>query len=295
MVHIATAVMDSFAPIRLIDAVVPFTSAYRPLWLGLGAIAFDLLLAVAITSLVRRRLGYRAWRATHWLAYASWPVALLHGLGTGSDARARWMLALVAVCLAIVVAAVLARVAYGWPERFATRLAAGTAAVILPIGLLAWLPGGPLASGWAARAGTPASLLGHSSRVTIAVPASATLGRNGSFTASAHGTVRQYVGGADDARVDISLTLPGTPLPMLDIRLSGETDDGGVRMTSSLVALGTASDPALFRGVITALNGADVAAALASGQTHLQLRAQLSLMPQSGAATGTVTVTKENA
>ncbi len=103
------------------------------------------------------------------------------------------------------------------------------------------------------------------------------------------------MGGADDARVDISLKLPGTPLPMLDIRLSGETDGGGVRMTSSLVTLGTASDPALFRGAITALNGADVAAALVSGRTHLQLRAQLSLTPQSRAATGTVTVAKENA
>ena len=87
MVHILTAVMDSYAPIRLIDAVIPFTSAYRPVWLGLGAIAFDLLLAVAITSLSGAGSATAAWRATHWLAYASWPVALVHGLGTGSDAR----------------------------------------------------------------------------------------------------------------------------------------------------------------------------------------------------------------
>src|SRR6185295_1982602 len=69
-VHVSTAVLDSFAPIRVIDAVLPFAGRYRPLWLGLGALAFDLLLAVTVTSLLRRRLGLRAWRNVHWLAYA---------------------------------------------------------------------------------------------------------------------------------------------------------------------------------------------------------------------------------
>ena len=78
-VHILASVLDSFAPINLIDAVFPFVSAYRPLWLGLGTVAFDLLLAVAVTSVLRQRFGYRAWRLVHWAAYASWPVALLHG------------------------------------------------------------------------------------------------------------------------------------------------------------------------------------------------------------------------
>ena len=91
-VHILTTLLDGFAPITLLDVVVPFGSTYRPLWLGLGAVAFDLLIAIVITSLLRRRLGYRAWRTTHWLAYASWPVALVHGLGTGSDTRTHWML-----------------------------------------------------------------------------------------------------------------------------------------------------------------------------------------------------------
>ena len=87
-VHIGTSVLDSFAPIRLVDAVVPFVSAYRPIWLGLGALAFDLLLAVLITSVLRRQFGHRAWRLVHWLAYVSWPVAVVHGLATGTDAKA---------------------------------------------------------------------------------------------------------------------------------------------------------------------------------------------------------------
>lgn len=108
-VHIATVLLDGYVPIRLIDVVLPFGAGYRPVWVGLGAIAFDLLIAVAVTSMLRRHIGYRAWRATHWLAYACWPVALLHGLGTGSDAGTIWMRAVTGICVAIVIAAALTR------------------------------------------------------------------------------------------------------------------------------------------------------------------------------------------
>jgi methionine sulfoxide reductase heme-binding subunit len=84
-VHVITTVADGFAPIGLQDAIIPFLSPYRPLWLGMGAIAFDLLLAVMVTSLLRRHLGYRAWRVVHYAAYACWPLAMLHGFGTGSE------------------------------------------------------------------------------------------------------------------------------------------------------------------------------------------------------------------
>jgi methionine sulfoxide reductase heme-binding subunit len=159
VVHIATAVLDSFAPIRLLDAVIPFLASYRPLWLGLGAASFDLLLAVIITSLVRARLGYRSWRAVHWLAYLAWPVALVHGLGTGSDARLGWMLAVNAVCTAAVVIAVVARALIGWPGQRRLRLGALGAVGGFVLALLVWVPGGPLGPHWARRAGTPAALL----------------------------------------------------------------------------------------------------------------------------------------
>ncbi|HZU40721.1 MAG TPA: ferric reductase-like transmembrane domain-containing protein [Solirubrobacteraceae bacterium] len=109
--HVASAIADGYVPIRVADAFVPFGAAYRPLWLGLGAVSLDLLLAVIVTSLLRRRLGYRLWRLTHWLAYASWPVALLHSLGAGSDAGTRWMTAVAIGCTAAMIAAVAARLA----------------------------------------------------------------------------------------------------------------------------------------------------------------------------------------
>jgi methionine sulfoxide reductase heme-binding subunit len=159
LVHILTAALDSFASIPLIDAIVPFAGTYRPLWLGLGAASFDLVLAIVITSLARRRLGYRAWRFTHWLAYASWPIALLHGLGTGSDVKATWMLAISGSCLIAVLTAVWIRALSGWPDRIRPRSAALALAAVFAAGTALWLPSGPLGAHWAQRSGTPASLL----------------------------------------------------------------------------------------------------------------------------------------
>ena len=115
VLHIATSVLDGFAPIGWLDGINPFSATYRPLWMGLGAFSFDLLLAIVVTSLLRVRLGYRSWRAVHWLAYLSWPVAVLHGLGTGTDVKTWWMLLLTFGSLAAVVSAVLVRVARSRP------------------------------------------------------------------------------------------------------------------------------------------------------------------------------------
>ena len=162
--HILTAVLDSFAPISLANAVIPFTGSYRPLWLGLGALSFDLMLAVIATSLLRRSIGHSTWRAVHWLTYASWPLALLHGFGTGSDVKSTWMLALSVGCLAAATVAVLVRIAAGWPDHLARRGAALGGAGIFTLGLLLWLPSGPLGKEWARRSGTPSALLGKSSK-----------------------------------------------------------------------------------------------------------------------------------
>ncbi len=120
--HVLTTVLDSFVSISLATAIIPFASSYRPFWLSLGTVAFDLILALVATSLLRSRLSYRAWRAVHVLAYLSWPIALGHGLGTGTDTRLPWMLAIDAACLAAVAGALLWRL----------RQAAG-----------AWRPGNP--------------------------------------------------------------------------------------------------------------------------------------------------------
>jgi predicted ferric reductase len=164
-IHVVTTLADSYAPVRVQDVVIPFISAYRPLWLGLGAIAFDLMLALTVTSLARTRLSYRSWRLVHWGSYLAWPVAVLHGLGTGSDTPVRWVLALTAACVALIAALTGWRLAYGWPSHAAARLAGALALVLALIAGGAWLTAGPLQPGWARRAGTPPQLI-HSARTS---------------------------------------------------------------------------------------------------------------------------------
>ncbi|HEU4973998.1 MAG TPA: ferric reductase-like transmembrane domain-containing protein [Baekduia sp.] len=158
-VHVVTTVVDGYAPIRIADVVIPFVSTYRPLWLGLGALALDLLVALIVTSLLRERIGVRAWRAVHWAAYACWPLAFLHGLGTGSDIRAGWVTWVALGCAAVVLGAVAVRLADRAIAR-QRRIGAVAALVAVVLGVAVWLPSGPLAKGWAEKAGTPASLLG---------------------------------------------------------------------------------------------------------------------------------------
>ncbi len=105
-IHVVSTVGDGYVPIGLSDAVIPFRSPYRPIWVGLGALALDMLLAVAITSALRRRIGVAAWRGVHWLAYACWPIAAVHGLGSGSDARLPGTMLVFVVCTGSVAAAV---------------------------------------------------------------------------------------------------------------------------------------------------------------------------------------------
>lgn len=116
IIHIATTLVEGYVPITALNVVIPFTSAYKPVWVGLGAVAFDLLMAVALTSMLRRRLGHTAWRAVHWLAYVAWPVALMHGLGMGTDRHSHWMLALTGGCVLLVGLAVLTRLSEGAEE-----------------------------------------------------------------------------------------------------------------------------------------------------------------------------------
>jgi sulfoxide reductase heme-binding subunit YedZ len=104
--HVISLLFDPYARLRLFDLVVPFAGSYRPLWEGLGTLGLDLLIAIVATSLLRNRLGARAWRAVHWLAYLCWPVALLHGLGTGTDRGAWWLWTISLTCAAAVAAAV---------------------------------------------------------------------------------------------------------------------------------------------------------------------------------------------
>jgi sulfoxide reductase heme-binding subunit YedZ len=175
IIHILTSVIDPFAKLNFVDAFVPFIASYRPLWLGLGVVAFELLIAITVTSVVRQRLGWRTWRLVHLFAYASWPVAVIHGLGTGSDTKLPWALLLVAVCVIGVIAALIWRLAHAGP-RFTALRVLGIASSFVATGLLViWMAAGPLEHGWAKASGTPADLLAGAGVTPARTPAPVTV------------------------------------------------------------------------------------------------------------------------
>ncbi len=297
--HIITAALDSFAPISILDAVVPFIGSYRPFWLGLGAVAFDLLLAVAITSMLRERLGHRAWRITHWLAYACWPIALLHGLGTGSDVKSTWSLTLTALCIVAVAVAVCVRTLPGWPEHRRVRAGALALTAIVPIGLILWLPGGPLGQGWARRSGTPVSLLAsrtssvsspaaRTASVKASDPSSQSTALEGRFAVSLSGSITQGSGpGPGLVAVKIATSFNGPPGGQLHIEIDGQPlGEGGVSLRSSRVTLGSAppATPVLYHGRIVALNGSRLVASVRSSDGH-SLLLHVALVVNTGAGT----------
>lgn len=294
VVHVVTTVLDGYAPIGLRDAVLPFASRYRPVWLGLGAVAFDLLLALILTSLFRARIGLRSWKLVHWLAYAAWPVALVHAFGTGSDARTGWF-GLVAIgSAAAVVLAVVWRVVGARGGSGAVRLVGGIAALAVPAVIAVWAVGGPLASGWARRAGTPARLLAAPPVASrTAAPADASLptvpfqaSLDGTFSTSAPDsaglvTVALRVSVDNGSKGLLNMVLRGVPL-----------EGGGVQMTGSRVTYGPQANPGDYSGEIVSLEGPRLVASVRDGQGNsLDLRLLLQINPSNRTLSGSVRVT----
>jgi methionine sulfoxide reductase heme-binding subunit len=117
VVHVVTAIADPFVRIGWLATIVPFTSTYRTLWIGLGTVSVDVLLLVIVTSLFRRHMHQRGWRIVHWLAYLAWPLAFVHSLYAGDDTRLDAVAALDWFCLATVLAVLGASLVAGARRR----------------------------------------------------------------------------------------------------------------------------------------------------------------------------------
>jgi methionine sulfoxide reductase heme-binding subunit len=297
-VHVVTTILDGYAPIGLRDAVIPFVSRYRPLWLGFGALAFDVLLAIIATSLLRARLGYRTWRIVHWLAYASWPVALVHALGTGSDARTGWFGLLALAAVLAVVLAVLWRVLEAASARGSIRVAGGVAALAVPALIGIWAASGPLAHGWARRAGTPTSLLAASAP-SVSVTKVVTVAAAGSlpsapFDASLSGRFSQSGSGSDGlVTVGMNAAADNGAKGVLQVTLRGvPLQEGGIQMTGSSVSFGPRAAPQAYSGQIVSLEGSRLMASVRnSSGSALGLEIVLNLDPSSRTLSGSLHVT----
>ncbi len=121
VLHVGSLILDSYAKLDVTDVVVPFLGAFKPFWQGLGTVAFDLVVAVVATSLLRHRIGRRTFRAVHWFTYAMWPIAVAHAIGNGTNGTSKWFLLLAAVSVAAVSGALLWRASSNFLETAKTR------------------------------------------------------------------------------------------------------------------------------------------------------------------------------
>ncbi|NNN09670.1 MAG: ferric reductase [Acidimicrobiaceae bacterium] len=121
-IHIVTTVLDSFVSTGLISAFIPMTSTYKRVPVALGAVAFDLLLAVWISSLLKLRIKNQSWRFIHWFSWLAFATSLVHGYLTGTDAHKGIGMLLVAGCAGFVALAGIWRF-LGRPTRAAGRTA----------------------------------------------------------------------------------------------------------------------------------------------------------------------------
>jgi sulfoxide reductase heme-binding subunit YedZ len=121
VLHVGTLILDPFSKLTLTDVVVPFVGAVKPFWQGLGTVAFDLVIAIVVTGLLRRRIGARTFRFVHWFTYAMWPIAVLHSIGNGTNGTSGWFLLFSIVASVLVLAAVIWRLSARFGETARTR------------------------------------------------------------------------------------------------------------------------------------------------------------------------------
>jgi sulfoxide reductase heme-binding subunit YedZ len=158
--HLLAAILDPYAHLGPIDAFVPFASAYRGTWLGLGVISGYLYVSAILSSWPVRRLPRSIWVWVHRGMYGGWLLAILHSLGTGSDARNETFLLLnVAAVGSAFVVFIAVRVAEGWSRLPGWWAAVAILAISITLGVGIWAANGPLQPGWARSSGTPVNLL----------------------------------------------------------------------------------------------------------------------------------------
>jgi len=117
LIHVVSLLFDPYAQLRVLDFFVPFLGSYHPLWLGLGTVGADLLIAIMVTGLLRRWIGQRAFRVVHWATYLLWPVAFFHSIGTGTDASNGLFILVAVACFAAVAGSVIWRLSGSFLRR----------------------------------------------------------------------------------------------------------------------------------------------------------------------------------
>lgn len=290
-IHVFAVAVDPFTHFGLTAVLVPFVSHYRPIWMGLGIVAVYLLLAVWVSTQLRKRIGHRLWRRIHLLAFVVYGAGTLHGLGAGSDTRTVWALAIYAGSVTIVGTLLTARLLVPTGQHARSRPPAAVLTGVALVALVAWTVTGPLNAHWGRHsrltAGRTAASTAHVG--TNAVPKLALASAVVAPPFTARFTGRLTVLPADRAgRVTVRIdgALSGGTQDHLEILLHGvPLEEGGVMMEQSRVRMGTRT--ALYQGRITALHDTQLVALIRSRGQRVQLGIDLQVTSD-GRVVGTV-------
>lgn len=96
LAHMGLLLFDSYYTYTLSNLLVPFTGPYRPVAVGIGIIAFWLILAVTISFSMRKLIGRRAWLWLHYTSYVAFGMVAVHALMAGTDATRPAMITILA-------------------------------------------------------------------------------------------------------------------------------------------------------------------------------------------------------
>ncbi len=298
VLHVGAAILDPFAHLKLADAFIPFTAAYRSLWVGLGAVAIDLGIAVLVTSLIRVKMSQKSWKLTHLAAYPIFFLSIVHGLGTGTDSRF-WLgkLFYVVVGLMFLLSAWL-RILNSQRNIGRFKNYASISAVVAPVLVVAFAFVGPLQITWSKRANAGLSGVFSNSAASISavkigstVPTAkaSSIDMPVNFTSSWSGQISES---SQNNQGELALRLMG-PLDSLKgykliVTLIGFPSEGGLSMSSSIVEVVSNSGQAVYNGTVTGLNGGSIqfqATNLSGKVEHFQANVN----PGQSSFTGTVT------
>lgn len=247
-IHVGAVLLDPFTQFTLKEILVPGASHYRPLWMALGIVGAYLGLAIALSSWLRPKIPHRVWRSMHYGTFLVWVLATVHGLGTGSDTRTAWAVAIYLACTGAVVFLMLLRLLGSGRARVGWALAT-VAALVLGV---QWTLTGPMQPGWNAVANNHN---GSGSKISLTALTPANAVWTSPFTTPAHGQIQ--VSGPDSVgqiRLTLDGTLSGQPSDVFEMTLVGQTTaTGGIAVTSGTMTFGPSLSQPVYHGVLEQL------------------------------------------
>ena len=295
--HIVSAILDPFVSVGLGATLIPFEAKYRPLWVGLGTVSFDLLLIIVATSVVRHKFNHGIWKKIHYLSWVVVSLVLFHALGTGSDTHIKLVEGIYVLFVLVLGGAGLYRAYSEYGLAKSQRVIAGASLVLLPIVLLGWTVNGPLKAGWAKSSAKGYSIF---PTTTSAVAAGLTSGSSNSNQVASvpaielpitNGSISGTMTQTQTSSGVVVLVLRGSVANSVDyveVQLNGVVQEGALSLESSTAFLGTKSSPNIYTGTVTQANGSSLALSLNGPKGSVSANLNVSLSGSS--FSGTISV-----